>query len=116
MPEALYNLEESFRLSRLPVVRAAEILGAICFDDLVARRHEMASNELLIARLPEVHLNYLKFQQTLNDQGTDLQAYLSGVFHDLGCKPDTSAIILPDQYPANVQPAEHGLPAVHYNL
>lgn len=75
----------------------------------------MARNELLVARRPDVHMQYLAFQSELEATGLTLHEVIHRRIKTLG-EGAVRAALWQDQYPANVRPGDDGLPALHYNL
>ena len=109
------RLETAYQLSRLPERDAPTMLPVIDFDELVHRSEEMARNELLVARRPEVHADYLAFQAELKNSGDTLHGHISKTINDLG-NVAARAVLLTDEYPAEVLPSGDSLPVFHYNL
>lgn len=102
-------------LSRVSGSLPTQVLPEIDFDSLVARRIEMAKNELLVARAPNDHERYLAFQMELSKRKITLEANTMRVISSLGEKSVRSAL-LRDDYPANVTSTEDQMPVIHYNL
>lgn len=102
-------------LAQAPARSATEILPSIDFDTLIARREEIARNELHITRTPDNYERYRAFQLELEETGETLHSYMLNRFALLGGGV-LRAALWADEYPANITPDEDQVPAVHYNL